>query len=111
MVNNYKYPILAKPSGITLEQHTKEVVSEGKLLLQQTPFVVQKYQERIGKSLATRLERVCQYHDLGKKSPKWQSACQKDYDAFLQWQSQCGGTFKEYSKTEKAGENIPCTLR
>ncbi len=106
MVNNYKYPILAKPSGITLEQHTKEVVSEGKLLLQQTPFVVQKYQERIGKSLATRLERVCQYHDLGKKSPKWQSACQKDYDAFLQWQSQCGGTFKEYSKTEKAGENI-----
>jgi CRISPR-associated endonuclease/helicase Cas3 len=74
--------------------------------LEQTPFVVQKYQERIGKSLAIRLERVCQYHDLGKKAPTWQNACQKDYEAFLQWQSQCGGTFKEYSKTEKAGENI-----
>jgi CRISPR-associated endonuclease/helicase Cas3 len=97
---------LAKPSGITLEQHTQGVVSEGKLLLEQTPFVVQKYQERIGKSLAIRLERVCQYHDLGKKNPKWQIACQKDYDAFLQWQSQHGGTFKEYSKTENAGENI-----
>jgi len=105
-VSNYKYPILAKPSGITLEQHTQEVVSEGKLLLEQTPFVVQKYQERVGKSLAIRLERVCQYHDSGKKAPKWQNACQKDYEAFLRWQSQYGGTFKEYSKTENAGENI-----
>jgi len=105
-VNNYKHPILAKPSGITLEQHTQGVVSEGKILLEQHPFVVQKYQERIGKSLAIRLERVCQYHDLGKKNPKWQNACQKDYEAFLQWKSQHGGTFKEYSKTDKAGENI-----
>ncbi len=105
-MNNYKYPILAKPSGITLEQHTQGVMSEGKLLLEQTPFVVQKYQERIGKSLAIRLERVCEYHDFGKKNPKWQIACQKDYDAFLQWQSQNGGTFKDYSKTNNAGENI-----
>jgi CRISPR-associated endonuclease/helicase Cas3 len=105
-VNSYKYPILAKPSGITLEQHTQSVVSEGKLLLEQTPFVVHKYQERVGKSLAIRLERVCEYHDRGKKTPTWQDACQKDYEAFLQWQSQHGGTFKEYSKTENAGENI-----
>ena len=105
-MSNYKYPILAKPSGITLEQHTQGVVSEGKLLLEQTPFVVEKYQERVGKSLAIRLERVCQYHDLGKKAPKWQNACQKEYEAFLQWQSKYGGTFKEYSKTENAGENI-----
>jgi CRISPR-associated endonuclease/helicase Cas3 len=105
-VNNFKYPILAKPSGITLEQHTQKVVSEGKLLLEQTPYVVQKYHERVGKSLAIRLERVCQYHDLGKKTQKWQIACQKDYEAFLQWRSQHGGTFKDYSKTEKAGENI-----
>ena len=105
-MNKYKYPILAKPSGITLEQHTQGVISEGKLLLEQTPFVVQKYQERIGKSLAIRLERACEYHDLGKKNPRWQIACQKDYDAFLQWQSQHGGTFYDYSKTENAGENI-----
>lgn len=105
-VSNFKHLILAKPSGITLEQHTQDVVSEGKLLLEQTPFVVQKYQERVGKSLATRLERVCEYHDLGKKNPKWQIACQKDYHAFLQWQLQHGGTYKDYSKTENAGENI-----
>lgn len=105
-VSNYKHPVLAKPSGITLEQHTQGVVSEGKLLLEQMPFVVQKYEERIGKSLAIRLKRVCEYHDWGKKNPKWQIACQKDYDAFLQWQSQHGGTFKDYSKTKNAGENI-----
>jgi len=105
-VSNYKYPLLAKPSGITLEQHTQDVVSEGKLLLKQTPFVVEKYQERVGKDLTTRLERVCQYHDLGKKAPKWQTACQKDYEAFLKWQSQYGGTFNEYSRTENAGRNI-----
>ncbi len=108
VVNNYKFPILAKPSGITLEEHTQGVVSEGKLLLEQTPFVVKKYQERIGKNLVRRLELVSQYHDDGKQTSKWQSACQKDYEAFLSWQSQHGGSFKEYSKAEKekAGENI-----
>lgn len=105
-VNNFKYPILAKPSGIALENHTQAVMSEGKLLLDQTPYVAQKYHERIGKSLAIRLERVCQYHDVGKNNLKWQIACQKDYEAFLQWQALHGGTFKEYSKTKYSGENI-----
>ena len=105
-MSNYKYPILAKPSGITLEQHTQDVMSEGKLLLEHAPFIVQKYKERVGKDLFIRLERVCQYHDLGKETPKWQLACQKDYEAFLKWQSQHDGTFKEYSKKENSGENI-----
>lgn len=105
-VSNYKYPILAKPSGITLEQHTQDVMSEGKLLLGHAPFIVQKYKERVGKDLLIRLERVCQYHDIGKGTPKWQLACQKDYEAFLKWQLQHGGTFKEFSKKENSGENI-----
>jgi len=105
-VSNYKYPILAKPSGITLEQHTKDVMSEGKLLLGHAPFIVQKYTKRVGKDLLVRLERVCQYHDLGKGSLQWQLACQKDYEAFLKWQSQNDGTFKEYSKKEYSGVNI-----
>lgn len=105
-MSNYKYPILAKPSGITLEQHTQDVMSEGKLLLGHASFIVQKYKERVGKDLFIRLERVCQYHDLGKGTPQWQLACQKDYEAFLKWQSQHDGTFKEYSKKENSGENI-----
>lgn len=107
-VNKYKYPILAKPSGITLDQHRKSVVSEGRALSEQIPFVFQKYLERIGKSLARRLELVCQYHDDGKVYSKWQDACQKDYEDFLVWQSLHGGDFHTYSKTnkEKAGANI-----
>ena len=97
---------MAKPSGITLEQHTQAVMSEGKLLLEKAPFVVRKYEEIVGKSLEVRLERVCQYHDIGKEAHEWQIACQKDYDAFLLWQSQYGGTYNDYTKTEKSGQNI-----
>ncbi len=81
-------------------------MSEGKLLLEKAPFVVRKYEEIVGKSLEVRLERVCQYHDIGKEAHEWQIACQKDYDAFLFWQSQYGGTYNDYTKTEKSGQNI-----
>jgi CRISPR-associated endonuclease/helicase Cas3 len=104
--NNYKYPFLAKPSGITLEEHTKNVISEGKQLLNTTPFVVHKYQEFVGKSLIKRLELICKYHDIGKATSKWQTACQKDYENYLQWQEQTDGAFQEYSKNKNAGENI-----
>ena len=107
-MSSYKFPILAKPSGITLEQHRQAVMLEGKLLLEQTPLIVQKYLERVGKDLESRLKWVCKYHDDGKQTSKWQAACQRDYEAFLSWQFQHGGSFKEYSKAvkEKAGENI-----
>ncbi|KAA6326209.1 CRISPR-associated endonuclease/helicase Cas3 [termite gut metagenome] len=107
-MTNYKYPILAKPSGITLDEHRQNVMSEGELLFEQTPFVFQKYRELVGKNLANDLKWVCKLHDDGKRIPEWQLACQKDYEAFLNWQSQHGRDFKEYSKDvkEKAGENI-----
>lgn len=107
-MNKYHYPILAKPSGITLDQHRKNVMSEGMLLTIQTPFVFQKYLERIGKRLERRLELVCKYHDDGKTFSKWQIACQKDYEEFLQWQVDNGGDFKSYTKEnkDKAGSNI-----
>ena len=44
-VNNYKHPILAKPSGITLDVHRENVISECNLLLQSIPFVAKKYEE------------------------------------------------------------------
>lgn len=107
-MNNYKYPILAKPSGITLDQHRENVMSEGRQLAEQAPFTFKKYLEQTGKSLARRLELVCQYHDDGKVSSKWQIACQKDYEEFLNWQSKHGGDYNAYSKSEreKAGANI-----
>jgi CRISPR-associated endonuclease/helicase Cas3 len=107
-VKKYKHPILAKPSGITLERHTENVMSEGALLLANTPFILHKYQEQTGKDLARRIELVCKYHDAGKEiSEKWQTACQQDYDDFLKWQlKNAGKSFKEYSDEKDAGTNI-----
>jgi len=108
VVNKYKHPILAKPSGITLDKHRQNVVSEGALLVADTPFVLQKYQEQTGKNLSRRIELVCQFHDEGKElSEKWQTACQQDYDDFLNWQlKNKGKKIKDYSIKEDAGTNI-----
>ncbi|MEN6453199.1 MAG: CRISPR-associated helicase Cas3' [Prolixibacteraceae bacterium] len=108
VANRYKYPILAKPSGITLEKHRLDVMSEGALLVAHTPFVCQKYQKQTGKSLSRRVELVCQYHDEGKElSERWQSACQQDYDNFLIWKKRNNGkSYKEYTQKEDSGKNI-----
>lgn len=108
VMSDYKFPILAKPSGVTLEQHKLNVMSEGMLLLDQMPFVVEKYEQRVCKSLSIRLKLVCQYHDDGKQDARWQTACQKDYDNFLEWQCTHKGTFKDYAKEcrNDVGKNI-----
>lgn len=74
--------ILAKPSGITLEQHVFDVISEANMVLSTVPFVSSKYFSLVGKDLQKRLEVVCKLHDDGKKHPKWQTACQLDYKIF-----------------------------
>ena len=74
------FPVLAKPSGITLEQHTAHVITEGEALI--GVFQQEKYQERVHKNLNDRIKLVCQFHDRGKKEIHWQKACQKDYAAY-----------------------------
>lgn len=76
--------ILAKPSGITLEQHVSDVISEANMVLSSNPFVQKKYFDIVGKDLQKRLEIVCRLHDDGKRHPKWQNACQSDYSVFLE---------------------------
>lgn len=107
-MNKYRYPILAKPSGITLEQHRSDVMSEGELLSKEMPFVFEKYENLVGKSLLTRLICGCKLHDDGK-AQIWQVACQKDYDAYLKWkQRNVGETYKVYIKENYniVGNNI-----
>jgi len=107
-VSRYEYPILAKPSGITLGRHREDVTSEGAELVKSIPFTIQKYLEVTGKDLRRRLQLVCKFHDDGKEiSTKWQTACQNDYHAYLDWkESNSGGTFKQYSRTNDAGKNL-----
>jgi CRISPR-associated endonuclease/helicase Cas3 len=106
-VNNNS-EILAKPTGITLNEHVSNVMSEAKSIEAIQSFVFNKYLARIGKSLAVRLEKAIEYHDLGKASETWQTACRKDYEAYIEWQKQNGGTIQDYERTvgDKAGINL-----
>lgn len=109
-MNKDNQDFLAKPSGITLAQHIKDVVSEGLCILNRTPFVVEKYQNRVGKDLKKRLEIICECHDDGKKNPVWQTACQKDYQEYLSWKKKknCECSFAVFALENKslAGKNI-----
>ena len=90
--------ILGKPSGITYEQHVQNVCNEGLSIVENYPFVIEKYHKRVGKDLAKRLNGACLYHDTGKKHEQWQNACQKDYQLFRDWQQKYGGDYKAFEK-------------
>ena len=109
VLNKKENKILAKPSGVTLKEHTANVMAEGKYIEQSLPVLFQKYEKRVGKSLGTRLQIVCKHHDDGKRGDiKWQEACQKDNQAYKDWLINNSGTFKDYSRAvgEDAGKNI-----
>jgi len=78
-------PFLAKSrpkangEDISLEEHTQNVVSEVRKVLAHHAFVAAKYARlTAGKSLEARTVNAAEYHDEGKKCPKWQNACQAD---------------------------------
>jgi CRISPR-associated endonuclease/helicase Cas3 len=96
--------ILAKPSGITLKEHVDNVVAEANSIINSFPFVFEKH----GINLAKRLLGACKFHDDGKKHPRWQNACQKDYQIFLDWQKKNGGTYSDFERKNRkiSGANI-----
>lgn len=77
-----KNDTIAKPTGVLLSQHLKDVEEEGALLVSAHPFVVEKYRRFVNKDFKKRVEIACRYHDVGKKDNRWQTACQKDYELF-----------------------------
>ncbi|MDX1939103.1 MAG: CRISPR-associated helicase Cas3' [Saprospiraceae bacterium] len=99
---------LAKSSGITLQEHTDNVVAQGNYIIESFPFTMQKYQNMVGKDLSKRLCGACKHHDDGKAHRKWQEACYEDYYKFLEWQQKYGGTFQDYDKAVKGktGESL-----
>jgi CRISPR-associated endonuclease/helicase Cas3 len=107
-VNKNSKNILAKPSGITLEKHISNVMTEANNIGKFHPFVFEKYQQKVGKSLSVRLAKAIEYHDNGKACKKWQTACQKDFEAFTKWRDEHGGTILDYEKSvgNKAGEHL-----
>lgn len=73
---------LAKPTGISLKEHTRNVVSESENYIAARPFVFEKYFCLIGTALQDSVSKVCKYHDLGKKFSQWQNACKKEFDNY-----------------------------
>lgn len=70
---------LAKPSGVTLRDHTCNVRRLAAAHLKARPFVARKYLARISADLGERLDLAARWHDVGKCHPKWQDACVLQY--------------------------------
>ncbi len=101
--------ILAKPSGLTLEEHTEHVISKGKKIAKSYPFVMEKYKSMTKRDLINRLEGACKFHDIGKGHSRWQGAVQKDHQIFLDWQKVNGGTFSDFQRAiRNTGKNLMC---
>lgn len=101
--------ILAKPSGITLEQHSSDVMSEMSDICQIFTSTCEKYEKLIGKDLAMRLSVSAKWHDNGKACKTWQEACRKDFHNYLLWkQNHPDCSFKEYNseKRNEAGSHL-----
>ena len=101
--------VLAKPSGITLEQHNKDVVTASLSICQVLPASLSKYSKMVGKNLTNLLCASAEWHDEGKKHNKWQTACWKDYQNYKVWKTKNPeGNFLKYSKEcqDEAGENL-----
>ncbi|QOJ27510.1 MAG: CRISPR-associated helicase Cas3' [Ignavibacteriales bacterium] len=75
---------LAKPTGITLKEHTAHVMEEAEYILSACPFYEEKYFAFTGVPLREMLFNAVKYHDAGKMHDKWQKACQQDYLLFKQ---------------------------
>jgi len=76
---------LAKPTlDISLEEHTNHVISEAQEILASRRFVREKYTHLTGKDLEKRVITAAKYHDLGKRHPRWQNACRRDHEIFMQ---------------------------
>lgn len=102
--------ILAKPSGITLEQHCSDVMSEISDICQIFIGTCEKYKKLTSKDLAMRLSVSARWHDNGKACSKWQEACRKDFHNYQLWkQNHPNCSFKEYN-SEKRNE-AGCHLR
>ena len=101
-----KVPVLAKPSGISLADHTRHVGEEAMYILDQLPFLSEKYQRLTGGDLREELRLAARYHDWGKSHQQWQKACQEDHKVYLKWRqkndlSNAPFTPEEYRRFEK----------
>lgn len=73
---------LAKPTGITLAEHTQHVRDEVAHVLAARPFLIYKYALRTGRNLPALADACARWHDEGKQHPQWQRACRLDFEEY-----------------------------
>jgi CRISPR-associated endonuclease/helicase Cas3 len=81
---------LGKPSGISLQEHTLHVIEQATYILDNHPFLIQKYKELTGEDLRQELINAAKYHDWGKAYPRWQNACRSDNALYKKWRVEKG---------------------
>lgn len=75
---------LAKPTGITLPDHTAHVVTVLFNYLTTQTFFIKKLQKLFPEiNITEELIKSCILHDEGKKALPWQTPCQKDFELFI----------------------------
>lgn len=107
-MKNNKEKILAKPSGILLQDHVKNVLEEGLYIQQTFPVSFDKYNNFINKDLSKRLIGAIKFHDAGKANIIWQKACNLDYENYKLWLKNNKGGFAVFAKSNKklAGKHL-----
>jgi len=98
MKNDQPREILAKPSGILLKTHVRNLLDQAEAAFKQRDFVVEKYREMTGNDFELAVKDSARWHDAGKSDEQWQSACQKDFDAYQ--------LLNEKQKKNFRGENL-----
>lgn len=69
---------LAKTSGVSLQDHTRNVCDQADAILSAFPGAVAEHDRQTGGDLGATLRKAALVHDLGKKHPDWQQACRDD---------------------------------
>ena len=89
---------LAKPTGVTLDEHIGNLLAQAESLLKSRRFVLDKYREFTGEDFASGVKDSARWHDEGKKHPHWQDYCRKDFEALQQ--------LPEFQKKKFRGKNL-----
>lgn len=108
---NYPTPplpnlVLAKPSGITLAEHTANVWRHAKKILDNNPFLEQKYRGLTGLDLRALLKEAVRWHDAGKGHHLWQKAVQLDCLQYQSWRQTQGWPAEQPDRSRNAREYI-----
>jgi CRISPR-associated endonuclease/helicase Cas3 len=83
MNNDRPREILAKPTGILLKNHVRNLLDQAESAFKQRRFVIAKYREITEDDFVLAVKDSARWHDAGKSDPQWQTPCQLDYADYL----------------------------